>query len=72
MIETAALLQRDTLFNVTLESDRHLATVRARVCHVRRTHLDDGYLVGLEFVGVEPSDMEWLVQHDASDHVPRA
>jgi len=56
LIETAAPLQPDTIFSVTFESDKHLATLRARVCHVRRTHLDDGYLVGLEFLGAEPGD----------------
>jgi c-di-GMP-binding flagellar brake protein YcgR len=70
LIETAAPLQPETIFNVTLESEHHLATIRARVCHVRPTHLDDGYLVGLEFLGAEPHDMERLIQRGPADHVP--
>ena len=61
LIETPAPLQPETEFNITLESDRHLATLRARVRHVRPTHFDDGYLVGLEFVGVTPADLEPLL-----------
>lgn len=60
LIETPAPLQPETEFNLTLESDRHLATLRARVRHVRPTHFDDGYLVGLEFMGVAPGDLERL------------
>jgi c-di-GMP-binding flagellar brake protein YcgR len=61
LIETDAPLQPETTFNVTLETDQQVATIRARVCHVRRTHLDDGYLVGLEFLGAEPNEMERLL-----------
>jgi len=69
LIETDAPLQPETIFNVTLETDQQVATIRARVCHVRRTHLDDGYLVGLEFLGAEPQDMERLVHPDQPGHV---
>lgn len=71
LIETAAPLQPETIFNVTLESDHQVATIRARVCHVRRTHLDDGYLVGLEFLGAELHEMERLIHrphHPDSPH----
>ena len=71
LIDSAALLQRDSLMNVTLESDRRVATLRARVCHIRQHPSDEGYLVGLEFVEVEPTDLDWLVQHDAAGHVQR-
>lgn len=64
LIETAAPLQPETVFNVTLESDQQVATIRARVCHVRPTHLDNGYLVGLEFLGAEPQDMDRLLHSD--------
>jgi PilZ domain len=70
LIETAAPLQPDTIFSVTFESDKHLATLRARVCHVRRTHLDDGYLVGLEFLGAEPGEMERLLRVEQPRNVP--
>jgi hypothetical protein len=70
MVETTTRLVRDTVFNVRLESDQHMATVRARVCHVRRSHLENGYLVGLEFVGAEPEDMDRLIPHELPDHVP--
>jgi len=69
LIETAAPLQPETIFNVTLESHHHLATIRARVCHVRSTHLDDGYLVGLEFLGAEPEDLARLIHIDPPGHV---
>ena len=70
LIETAAPLQPETVFNVTLESDQQVATIRARVCHVRPTHLDDGYLVGLEFLGAEPQDMDRLLHSDQPRDVP--
>ena len=63
LIETPAALQPETEVNITLESDRHLATLRARVRHVRPTHFDDGYLVGLEFMGAAPGDLERLLGH---------
>ena len=66
LIETSAQLQPESEFNITLESHSHLAKLRARVRHVRRTHLDDGFLVGLEFLGGEPSDIERLVAVEAS------
>ena len=69
LIETVAPLQRDTLLNVSVESEQHLTTLRARVCHVRRTHIGDGYLVGLEFVGPDPDDMDRLLARDLPDHV---
>jgi PilZ domain-containing protein len=72
LIETTAPLQRDTVLTVTIESDRRLATVQARVCHVRPTHLDDGFIVGLEFVGADPDEMGWFIHENVSDHVPRA
>lgn len=68
LIETAAPLQPDSIFNVTLESDQQVATIRARVCHVRRTHLDDGYLVGLEFLGADPHDMDRLIHPEQPRH----
>lgn len=71
LIETVVPLQRDTLFNVTVESHQHLTTLRARVCHVRRTHLDDGYLIGLEFIGAEPDDLEPLLGDQLPDHAAR-
>ena len=71
LVETIAPLQRDTLYNITIETDQHLTTLRARVCHVRRTHLDDGYLVGLEFVGVEQDELDQLTTDVAADHVAR-
>jgi c-di-GMP-binding flagellar brake protein YcgR len=61
LIETPTPLQPETEFNIVLESDRHLATLRARVRHVRPTHLDDGYLVGLEFLEAGPGDVERLL-----------
>jgi hypothetical protein len=64
LIVTPAPLQPETVFNVTLESDHHLATIRARVCHVRPTHLDNEYLVGLEFVGTEPDVLARLLHID--------
>jgi hypothetical protein len=70
LIETVAPLQPETVFNVTLESDQQVATIRARVCHVRPTHLDDGYLVGLEFVGAEPQDIDRLIHADQPRDVP--
>lgn len=70
LIETLAPLQPDTVINVTLESDHHLSTVRARVCHVRRTHLDDGYLVGLEFLNPEAREMERFFKHGQPNRVP--
>jgi len=70
LIETAAPLQPETMFNVTLESDQQVATIRARVCHVRPTHLDDGYLVGLEFLGAEPHALDRLIYSDQPRDVP--
>lgn len=70
LIETSAPLQPEAEFNITLESDAHLAKLRARVRHVRRTHLDDRFLVGLEFLGAEPSDIERLMAVESS-HVHR-
>jgi hypothetical protein len=72
LIETLAPLQPDTIVNVTLESDHHLSTVSARVCHVRRTHLDDGYLVGVEFLNAEPRDMERFLKQGQPNHVSGA
>ena len=69
LIETDAPLQPETTLNVTLEGDRQVATIRARVCHVRRTHLDDAYLVGLEFLEAEANVMERLIQPDRPSHV---
>ncbi len=71
LIETIAPLQRDTVLTVTIESDRRLTTLQARVCHVRPTHLDDGFIVGLEFVGADPDEMGWFIHENVSDHVPR-
>jgi len=68
LVETDAPLQPETTLNVTLESERQVATIRARVCHVRRTHLDDGYLVGLEFLGTEPQVMDRLIHPDQPGH----
>ena len=67
LIETSAPLQPETEFNITLESDRHLATLRARVRHVRPTHFNDGYLVGLEFVDAAPGEVERLIGSGSSN-----
>lgn len=69
LIETPALLQPETEINITLESERHLASLQARVRHVRPTHFDDGYLVGLEFVGAAPGDLERLLGSGSADVV---
>ena len=69
LIETAAPLQPETVFTVTLQSDHHLATLRARVCHVHPTHLDDGFVVGLEFLGGAPEDLARLLHIDAHGDV---
>ena len=61
LIEAPTLFQPETEFNIVLESDRHLATLRARVRHVRPTHFDDGYLVGLEFLEAAPGEVERLL-----------
>lgn len=67
LIETPTPFQPETEFNIVLESDRHLATLRARVRHVRPTHFDDGYLVGLEFLEVGPADLERLLATVSND-----
>jgi hypothetical protein len=39
----------DTRYTVRLESDHHLSSVTARVCHVRQAFTGPAYLVGLQF-----------------------
>ena len=69
LIETPTALQPETEFNIVLESEQHLATLRARVRHVRPTHFDDGYLVGLEFLGGTTGDLERLLGATPADGI---
>ena len=56
----------DTRYTVRLESDHHLTSVTARVCHVRQSFTGLEYLVGLEFLPSGPEhtlgDVERLLE----------
>lgn len=64
LIETDAPLQRDTIFNVQLESARGLVALHARVCHVALAAAGGGYLVGLEFVESDAAAVEQFIARD--------
>jgi c-di-GMP-binding flagellar brake protein YcgR len=60
LIEAVWPLAVDSLHTVRLESEAHVATVEARVRHVRSEGTDSRYLIGLEFVGLDAPLSEQL------------
>jgi hypothetical protein len=56
LIEASWPLERDALIVVKLESSGELATLEARVCHVRPTFTGTSYLVGLQFTSARSAD----------------
>ena len=62
LVETPWPLSVDSVHRVRLESERHHAMVQARVRHVRASEDSECYVVGFEFVGVEPRVAEQLEQ----------
>lgn len=61
-------LQMDSTHTVRLGSAQEFSTLQARVRHVRRAPASDDYLIGLEFVDVEPDTQQRLhriVGHDS-------
>ena len=66
LVESSVPMPRDSVFNITLESERHLVTMAARVCHVRAAHVGAGYFLGLEFVANEGADLDRLLGLDSS------
>ena len=67
LVEVSWSPSLDAHYTVHLESDRHLANVEARVCHVRPSALSGSrYLVGLEFLvaatDAAPGEIERVLQ----------
>ena len=59
----------DSVYTVRLQSDAAHDTFEARVRHVRRSH-DDRYLIGLEFVELEPDVSAHLDRLTTQDQPP--
>ena len=77
LVETPWPLSVDSIHRVRLESERHHAMLQARVRHVRASEDSERYIVGFEFVGIDPrvaDQLQQLVSRQLSmrAHVERA
>lgn len=77
LVETPWPLSVDSIHRVRLESERHHTMLQARVRHVRASEDSDRYVVGFEFVAIDPraaEQLEHLVSRQLSmeRHVERA
>ena len=60
LVRAAWPLTLDSTHTIRLGSSHEFSTLQARVRHVRRAVPTDDYLIGLEFVDVEPDTRERL------------
>ena len=60
LIDAPCRLTEHSLCRVRLQSDRHLTTVEARVCHVRQAYPEHRFLIGLEFLSLEEPAAEQI------------
>lgn len=60
LVEAAWPLPPGSVHTVRLESDHHVSTVDARVCHVRETWNGERFLMGLEFVSLDAPLAEYF------------
>jgi len=60
LVEAPWPLAVESLHTFRLESEANIATVEARVRHVRSEGVEHRYLIGIEFVTVDPAMAEQL------------
>jgi hypothetical protein len=71
LVEAAWPLPHGSVHTIRLESDRHVSTVDARVCHVRQSWDTGRFFIVLEFVALEPGlvvQLERLVSRQVPVH----
>jgi hypothetical protein len=66
LVEAPWPLSHGSVHTLRLESDTHVGTADARVCHVRQQWDTGRFLIGLEFVGIDAALTEHLERHAAS------
>jgi hypothetical protein len=66
LVEAPWPLSHGSVHTIRLETDKHLATADARVCHVRQQWDTGHFLIGLEFVGADAALTAQLEHYAAS------